>query len=88
MPLNIKKKETHDAARKLAELTGESLTEAVDRAVQERLVRLSAAKDQDKQEAWRRIRELQRKIAEAPVDDSRSAEEIMEDMYDENGLPK
>ena len=88
MPLNIKKKETHDAARRLAELTGESLTEAVDKAVQERLVRLSAAKDQEKQEAWRRIRELQKQVAGLPVYDSRSAEEIMEDMYDENGLPK
>jgi antitoxin VapB len=88
MPLNIKKKETHDAARRLAELTGESLTEAVDKAVHERLDRLSAARVQDKQEAWRRIRELQKQVAELPVYDSRSAEEIMEDMYDENGLPK
>jgi antitoxin VapB len=88
MPLNIKKKETHEAARRLAELTGESLTEAVDKAVRERLARLSAAQDQDKQEAWRRIRELQRQLAEAPTYDSRSMEEIMEDMYDEYGLPK
>jgi antitoxin VapB len=88
MPLNIKKKETHDAARRLAELTGESLTEAVDKAVRERLDRLSAARDQDKQEAWRRIRELQKQLAEAPKYDSRSVAEIMGDMYDEYGLPR
>ena len=88
MPLNIKKKETHQAARRLAELTGESLTEAVDKAVRERLDRLSTARDQEKEEAWRRIQQLQKELAEAPKFDSRSLAEIMDDMYDEDGLPK
>ena len=88
MPLNIKKKETHEAARRLAELTGESLTEAVDKAVRERLYRLSAARDQEAEAAWHRIEQLQKKAAEAPKSDSRSLAEIMDDMYDEHGLPK
>ena len=88
MPLNIKKKETHEAARRLAELTGESLTEAVDKAVHERLERLAAVRDQKKEETWRRIKQLQKQAAEAPKYDSRRLEEIMEDMYDEYGLPK
>jgi antitoxin VapB len=40
MGLNIKKDETHRLARELAELTGESMTEAVTQAVRERLARL------------------------------------------------
>ena len=88
MPLNIKKKETHEAARRLAELTGESLTEAVDKAVHERLERLSAARDQKKEETLRRIKQLQKQVAEAPKYDSRSLAELTEDLYDEDGLPK
>ena len=40
MSLNIKNEETHRLARDLAELTGESLTVAVDMAVRERLERV------------------------------------------------
>ena len=40
MSLNIKNEQTHDLARELASLTGESLTEAVTVAVRERLERL------------------------------------------------
>jgi antitoxin VapB len=40
MSLNIKNDHTHDLARELASLTGESLTEAVTVAVRERLERL------------------------------------------------
>lgn len=39
-------------------------------------------------EAWSRIEQLQKELAEAPKYDSRSLAEILEDMYDENGLPK
>ena len=88
MPLNIKNKQTHDAARRLADITGESLTEAVDKAVRERLDRLCAARDQKQEEAWLRIKKMQKELAEAPKFDNRSLTEIMEDMYDEDGLPK
>ena len=88
MPLNIKKKETHDAARRLAELTGESLTEAVDKAVRERLDRIKAHKTVDKEELWRKVRQMQEDLANAPTYDDRSVQEIMDDMYDEYGLPR
>jgi antitoxin VapB len=38
--LNIKNDETHRLARELAQLTGDSMTEAVTEALVERLVRL------------------------------------------------
>ena len=40
MPLNIKDSDTHALAKRLASLTGESLTQAVKRAIQERLARV------------------------------------------------
>ena len=42
MPLNIKNKATHDAAKRLAELARESISQAVDTAIRERLERLEA----------------------------------------------
>ena len=39
MSVNIKNEETHRLARQLAKLTGESMTEAVTKAVRERLQR-------------------------------------------------
>ena len=39
MPLNIKDSETDALAKRLASLTGESLTQAVKQAVQERLAK-------------------------------------------------
>ncbi len=40
MGLNIKNEETHRLVRELAELTGESMTTAITKAVQERLDRV------------------------------------------------
>ena len=40
MSLNIKNKETHKLADQLAKLTGESMTDAVTKAVRERLEKL------------------------------------------------
>ena len=42
MTMNIKSSEAHRMARELAQLTGESLTEAVTVAIQERLQRIGS----------------------------------------------
>ena len=47
MSLNIKNGETYRLVRELADLTGESLTSAVTKAVQERLDRLKRAEQGD-----------------------------------------
>lgn len=44
MSLNIKNDEAHRLARQLAQLTGESMTQAVTRALAERLERVSHAR--------------------------------------------
>lgn len=48
MALNIKNEETHRLARKLARATGESMTVAVGKAIQERLERIRESSKRDK----------------------------------------
>ena len=83
MALNIRNRETEELAEALAGLTGETKTEAVRRALHDRLERVR------REQAGRRLADELDEIAlhcsRLPVLDSRSAEEILG--YDENGLP-
>jgi antitoxin VapB len=47
MGFNIKNEEAHKLARKLADLTGESMTAAVTEAIRERLARVERASGHD-----------------------------------------
>jgi antitoxin VapB len=84
MALNIKSEHADELARALAERTGESITEAVTKAIEDRLAALDA------EDAARRAREaalLDQLVAECsvlPILDPRSPDEIMG--YDEMGL--
>ena len=83
MRLNINDSETHALAKRLASLTGESLTQAVKQALQERLARVEKSR-----RAIRLADELDRialQCAALPRRDKRSAEQIIG--YDERGLP-
>lgn len=83
MPLNIKDADTHALAKRLASLTGESLTKAVNRAIQERLAQVERA-----QGGTGLADELDRialHCAGLPRRDRRRANEIIG--YDEHGLP-
>jgi antitoxin VapB len=83
MALSIKNEEADRLARQLAETTGESLTEAVVIALQERLDR---ARRQRSAGRAQRLRRLAAEVQEIPVIDLRSAEEIVG--YDDDGLPR
>ena len=83
MSLNIKNDGTHRRARKLADLMGETMTEAVDRAVTERLERVSRVRNRGRR--VERILQIGRECAALPVLDERSPEDML---YDERGLPK
>lgn len=83
MALNIKNEEADRLARELAEVTGESLTDAVIESLRERLEReCGRALDFGLREEVERI---QSRIAQLPRLDSRTADEIVG--YDESGLP-
>ncbi len=83
MSLNIKNEETHRRAQELARATGESMTAAVDRAIQERLERVRQPKSREQKLAS--MRRIAKEIAALPVLDKRSPDEML---YDKFGLPK
>jgi antitoxin VapB len=84
MPLSIKDPETERLARELARRTGESITVATRKALQERLRRVSG-KDR-KPLLLADLAAIRRRCAELPALDPRTPEEIVG--YDERGLPR
>ena len=82
MALNIKDAETDQLARRLASLTGESITVAVRTALRERIEREQRTRGKASVEE---LLAIARRIAEAPNLDDRSDDEILG--YDERGLP-
>lgn len=82
MTLNIKDPETDRLARELAAETGESITVAARRAIEERLARVRARRLADP--AAEELRTIVQRGRARAVLDARSAEEIVG--YDENGL--
>jgi len=81
MALSIKSEEADRLAREVAQRTGESLTEAVVVSLRERLERTR----RDDADVGQRLRRLREDVADLPVEDARSPEEIIG--YDEHGLP-
>jgi antitoxin VapB len=83
MALSIKSEEADRLARELAAETGETLTDAVETALRERLNR-EHAKRGDSMRA--RLARLAADVAAMPVADARTPEEIVG--YDDSGLPR
>ncbi len=84
MPLNIKDAETHNLARKLASITGESLTKTVKHALLDKLSVVENAHS-NKQLA-NQLDQIAIHCANLPRKDRRSADNIIG--YDDDGLPK
>jgi antitoxin VapB len=83
--LNIRDPEVHRLARAVADATGETMTEAVKTALQDRLRRVGQVGEEERRSRIGAMREFARKFQEAPVLDPRTPDEILG--YDENGLP-
>jgi antitoxin VapB len=83
-PLNIKDPEVYRLARQIADLTGETLTDAVRYALRERLSRgLQARSDP----LWiEKLREISDRCAARPLIDTRSDNDLVG--YDEFGIPR
>ncbi len=91
MGLNIKSPKAEKAIRDLAAATGESLTEAAEIAAKERLARIrTKSKPRSVEEFLEAIRPIQERVAaeRAARGDTRTSQELMDDLYDEHGLPK
>ena len=84
MALSIKNDATERLARKVAAATGESLTAAIQKALEERLDRLELQRKG--QILSSQLAEILRRVDQLPVLDRRRPDEIIG--YDEHGLPR
>ena len=84
MPLSIKNEATERLVRQVANETGESLTEAIQRALEERWDRLKSKRREPILAT--QIEDVLRRVDALPTLDSRPAEDILG--YDEHGMPR
>ena len=84
MALNIRNPEAERLAAALAKLTGETKTEAVTRALRDRLARLR--RERTRRRLADELDEIAQHCARLPVRDPRTPDEILG--YDEHGLPR
>lgn len=84
MPLSIKHHEADELARKLAEVTGLSITEAVTKALREQLRRETGRDSAGRM--VEELREIAARCAALPDYDTRTPEDILG--FDEHGLPR
>ncbi len=83
MAISIKSLETERLAREIAAKTGESLTGAIQKALEERLERLQHQRRS--QILMSQLQEILRRVDQLPVLDSRTPDQILG--YDDHGLP-
>ena len=84
MPLSIKNEVTERLARQVADETGESITEAIQRSLEQRWERLKTRRHS--RVLSRQVEDLLRRVDAMPTLDNRSPDEIIS--YDEHGLPR
>jgi antitoxin VapB len=85
MGVFIKKPEAEAKIRELAARTGETITEAIERAVEERLARLEPQPKKGRIDR-EKLAEILAYFDSLPIDDPRSPDEIIG--YDDNGVPR
>ena len=84
MPLSIRNARAESLARDVAARTGESMTEAIIVALEERLARLRSRRETTA--AARGLLRIARRIGRRPTRDRRTPEQILG--YDKHGLPR
>lgn len=88
MGLNIKNQEAEAKIRELASLSGESLTEAITKAVDQRLEKIRLRQNnntENAEELWQDIQQITKQFSEACPEKFDSASHA--DIYGEDGLP-
>jgi antitoxin VapB len=83
MPISIKNEDTEALARKLSELTGESLTETIRISLSERYERVRRARSG--RSLADELNEIAMRCASLPILSNRSEDDILG--YDESGIP-
>ena len=83
MALNIRNRTTEELAATLADLTGETKTQAVTRALRDRLVKIR--RRGTGRDLGTDLDEIARHCAAHPIVDNRDPDDVLG--YDEHGLP-
>ena len=83
MGLNIKNEEVHRLAREVAARTGETMTSAIQLALEEKLARLTAKDEREIAARRARVRAILDSLPPVPP----GVTSNHDDFYDENGLP-
>lgn len=86
MGILIKRPETEEKIRQLAERTGETITDAVDRAVDERLARVAGGARSGRVD-WDRLEQLVSKVRSSPAINAHLTDDEIVG-YDETGVPR
>jgi hypothetical protein len=81
MAINLKNAEVEKALQELSRETGESLTQAAGVAFRERLERLRAAKQAERQRSLRALLDLIDEARAAPVLDARPLKVIRDELW-------
>ena len=84
MAISIKSMEAERLAREIADRTGDTLTGAIQKALEERLDRLK--QQRRSQVLAGQLEEILRRVDQLPILDPRSPDEILG--YDKHGLPR
>jgi antitoxin VapB len=87
MTLHITDPKTDKLARELAKETGESLTTAVSKALQERLDRIGGQKEVERRAFVAELLEIA-KPAKGLRRLKKTSRELIEELYDGDGLPR
>jgi antitoxin VapB len=85
MALSIKDPDCDRLARELAAQTGETMTQAIKRSLEERLARTEKAADTERDRYVADLLAIGQQIAALPELDPRPIDEIL---YDEDGQPR
>ncbi len=86
MAINIKSPEAEKLVRELAELTGESITDAIQIAVRERLTRERLRKLGAVERSWARVQRIQERVAGGVAPSDATAESIV--AYNDRGVAR
>jgi antitoxin VapB len=90
MALHIRHEETERLARELARRTGETLTEAISKALEERLAKIALSDQAAEDEYVARLTAISDRAAAAfkAAGVTQTSTEMLDELYDENGLPR
>lgn len=88
MSINIKNKEAERLLAEIKHATGKGTSAVVLDLLRAEKERLESARKRTREEKWAIIRDVQEAIKRETPPNAPSYEEIIEDMYDEHGLPR